>query len=63
MRTSSRGGNEQQIAATFARRVVNESKMGGGGSTLPIMGRWRTEEADCQRFSLSVFSSVAGDKT
>lgn len=31
MRTSSRGGNEQQIAVTFACRVVNESKIGGGG--------------------------------
>lgn len=61
-RTSSRGGNELQIAAMFARRVT-ESKMDGRKSTLPIMGRFRAEEADCYRFSLGVFSCVAGDVT
>lgn len=54
MRGSSRAGNEQQIAA-------NESKMGGGNTA--NYGEMEDSEADCQRFSLSVFSSVAGDKT
>lgn len=58
MRTLRGGGNEQQIAAMFARRVLNESKMEGGKSTMPIMERWRAEEADCLRFSLR----VAGDE-
>lgn len=61
-RTSSRGGNEQQIAAALPRKVFNESKTEGRKSTLSIMGRCRAEEADCRRFSLSVFSCVAGDE-